>query len=100
GLFGVACNIEIKRSHAFFCSQFVAHMLEKSKVATFTKKTSLVTPDDLAQLPQFECIFQGKLEDFLEETTIHHAPYNKMGTFSREYSLKQLHRYVMDSTSI
>lgn len=65
GLFAILFNIELERSNAYFCSQFVAATLEKGKVNGFGKPVSLVTPFDLGRLPQLRKVYEGKLSSYI-----------------------------------
>lgn len=67
GLFGVMFNKPIKRKNAFFCSQFVAFLLEESNIIDFNKPLSLITPHDLQSTSTFQFVFEGKLKDYLNE---------------------------------
>lgn len=67
GLFGVMFNIPIKRKNAFFCSQFVAFLLNQSNIIDFDKPLSLITPHDLQSASKFQFIYEGKLKDYYNE---------------------------------
>lgn len=67
GLFALLLNKQIKRDHAFFCSQFVATLLDSCDVIHFDKPLTFVTPYDLQTAPQVKLIYQGKLVEFLNE---------------------------------
>ncbi|MFS0777852.1 hypothetical protein ABC255_17875 [Neobacillus sp. 3P2-tot-E-2] len=67
GLFGVMFNKPIKRKNAFFCSQFVAFLLEESNIIYFNKPLSLITPHDLQSTSTFQFVYEGKLKDYLNE---------------------------------
>jgi len=61
GLFGVVFNISIERKNAFFCSQFVAYMLQKHGVPIVNKCISQVTPEDLQNCESLELVYAGDL---------------------------------------
>lgn len=66
GLFAVLFNKKMDRDKAYFCSQFVATILNESgKDLHFNKPLSLVTPHDLHKLSSFQLEFQGKLSSLL-----------------------------------
>lgn len=67
GLFALLFNKQIKRDHAFFCSQFVATLLDSCDVIHFDKPLTFVTPYDLQTAPQVKLIYQGKLTNFPNE---------------------------------
>lgn len=64
GLFGVMFNKPINRDYAFFCSQFVATILLKSKIVNINTNPSLIKPSDLPYLADFQLIFEGNLKDY------------------------------------
>ncbi len=68
GLLGVLIKKPIKRKSAFFCSQFVASVLKESKIINFEERDlSLVKPSDLPSLANFQLVFRGKLEDYINK---------------------------------
>ena len=64
GLFGFIFNKPINRKKAFFCSQFVASVLEEGKITDFEKPLSLIAPNDLQKLSNLHLVYQGKLKDY------------------------------------
>lgn len=65
GLFGVLFKKPIKRRNAFFCSQFVASVLKESKIIDLEEKElSLVKPSDLANIANFELVFEGGIKNY------------------------------------
>lgn len=66
GLFAVLFNKNLDRDKAYFCSQFVATILDESGIDLhFNKPLSLVTPHDLNNLSSFQVEFQGKLSSLI-----------------------------------
>ena len=61
GLFGVAFNVKIQREHAFFCSQFVATIVNEGGVAMFTIKPSLVQPHHFHKCPLFNACLRREI---------------------------------------
>lgn len=61
GLFGFIIRRPIKRKKSFFCSQFVASVLKECSIIDFDKPLSLITPNDLRQVANFQLEYQGKL---------------------------------------
>lgn len=59
----VLCKLELayQRQHHYFCSQFVADLLQRSGALEFTKAASLVQPGDFLYLPQLQLRYQGQL---------------------------------------
>ncbi|MFD2444577.1 hypothetical protein ACFSO7_11425 [Bacillus sp. CGMCC 1.16607] len=70
GLFAIILNKKLKRENAFFCSEFVATVLNKGENFHFSKPLSLVTPHDLQQSSNFQKIYQGSLKDFSKENEV------------------------------
>jgi len=72
GLVGVMLNIPLKRRNKYFCTQFVATMLQKSKVYCFGKDPSLVTPQDFYNIEGLMLVYEGKLAElghYIKEMT-------------------------------
>lgn len=68
GLFAVMFNLELDRKNAFFCSHFVAALLEESGVKINKQKPlSLVTPDDIKESTSLELVYEGKLSSYFAE---------------------------------
>ncbi len=57
------CKLELahQRQHHYFCSQFVADLLQRSGALEFSKAASLVQPGDFLYLPQLQLRYQGQL---------------------------------------
>lgn len=67
GLFGVALNKEIQREHAFFCSQFVATVVNECGISMFTISPNLVQPHHFAQSKCLQLIYEGNLQAYLHK---------------------------------
>ncbi|WP_040204642.1 hypothetical protein [Neobacillus jeddahensis] len=68
GLIAVMLNMEIDRKNAFFCSHFVAALLEDSGVPIKKQKPlSLVTPHDIKESASLELVFEGKLSSYFQK---------------------------------
>ncbi|GLX66268.1 hypothetical protein [Paenibacillus glycanilyticus] len=66
GVIGLLFNTQlIKREYAYFCSEFVASVFEKSGVELVNKSSFLVTPGDLENTPKLELVYEGRLQDLL-----------------------------------
>ena len=50
-----------QRQYHYFCSQFVADVLQRSGALEFSKEASLVQPGDFRHLPQLQLRYQGQL---------------------------------------
>lgn len=64
GLIGAAFNIPVRSKYRYFCSQFVAYILEKSGIYIFDKNYALIKPGDIRINPFLETIYQGKLSEY------------------------------------
>lgn len=61
GLFLSLVRIPNRRQGRYFCSQFVAEVLQRSNAAKLKKNTSLYLPKDLHRLQSLKMVFQGDL---------------------------------------
>ncbi|WML38851.1 hypothetical protein RCG19_16860 [Neobacillus sp. OS1-2] len=67
GLIAVMLNREIDRKNAFFCSHFVATLLEESGIPIKNQKPlSLVTPHDIKESASLKLIYEGKLSSYVQ----------------------------------
>ena len=67
GLFAVAVNRELPRKHAFFCSQFVATIVNESGMQMFTVPPNLVQPHHFAQLKCLKRVYEGQLQSYINK---------------------------------
>lgn len=65
GLIALAVKIDYQRTNAFFCSEFIATVLENSGIYHFNKKPHMITPQDLQRLPNFTHIYTGTISNYL-----------------------------------
>lgn len=65
GIFAVLFNIQMKREYAYFCSQFVASVFERSGVYLTSKSPQLVRPGDFPNTPLLEMVYQGPLQAYI-----------------------------------
>lgn len=63
GLFLCKLNIPFERRHHYFCSQFVSEVLARANALNLPKHSTLMRPNDYAELPQLELCFKGKIKD-------------------------------------
>ena len=56
-------HIRWQRRRHYFCSQFVSEVLKKSGAMELPKDSTLMHPNDYAQLPQLKCLYEGCLAD-------------------------------------
>lgn len=64
GLIGVLLQIEINRKSAYFCSQFVAAMLQDAENFNLSKPACFTTPTDIRMQEGMQLIYEGKLDDY------------------------------------
>ena len=64
GIVGVMIHKPINSTNRYFCSQFVAHILEKSGIILFNKSSALVRPFDIRICPKLKKVYQGKLVNY------------------------------------
>jgi hypothetical protein len=67
GVIGIALKEPVEFSNSYFCSQFVAEILDRSGIKLWNKLPALVTPDDFRRSGRLELIYQGKLSDYKPE---------------------------------
>ncbi|MBO2942853.1 hypothetical protein JJQ72_02530 [Paenibacillus sp. F411] len=61
GVIGIALQEPVEFSNSYFCSQFVAEILQRSGIKLWDKLPALVTPDDFRKCSQLTLIYEGKL---------------------------------------
>lgn len=64
GLFAIAMNKRLHRKHAFFCSHFVATILQEGRLFETSKQLCMITPQDLKQAASHRLIYQGSLQSY------------------------------------
>lgn len=64
GLIGAAFNIPVKSKYRYFCSQFVAYILEKGGINIFDKNYAIIKPKDIRTNPYLELVYQGMLSEY------------------------------------
>lgn len=70
GLFGFLFNRPIQREKAFFCSQFVASVLQEGKVLDLNKQPALISPSDIEGCTALELVYEGKLKHYQREESV------------------------------
>lgn len=70
GVMGVALKKPINRKYSYFCSQFIATVLERSGVNLFDKPPGLVTPEDFRQHADATLIYEGMLAEYPAEANV------------------------------
>lgn len=69
GLISIPFNKNWGRENTFFCSQFIAYLLEEIGVTLIEKPNYLITPVDLVLFLKPQLIYSGKVSDYLNKTT-------------------------------
>jgi len=66
----LACyfNLSLRRRHHYFCSQFVADLLEESGALDLPKPPTLLRPADFCQVKGLRAVHQGFLEGILAQS--------------------------------
>jgi len=64
GVIGIALKEPVEFSNSYFCSQFVAEILDRSGIKLWDKLPALVTPDDFRKSERLELIYEGKLSQY------------------------------------
>lgn len=60
-------GISLERKNHYFCSQFVAEVLQKCKVIKLNKKSSLYFPKDFLKHKELKLIYQGNHIGYVEK---------------------------------
>lgn len=83
GLFGVMLNKDFQRENAYFCSQFVATMLQDCGIYQDMKPPSLIRPQDLRSWTELKLIYNGKIQEYpYFESEQEQSAHNEMTTSS------------------
>lgn len=67
GILGVMVNIPVNSQNRYFCSQFIAYILERSGINLFHKSYGLVRPFDIRMCPKLKKVYKGKLINYRTE---------------------------------
>lgn len=67
GLIGAMFNYPIERKYNYFCSQFVAEILQKSGINILDKDPGLTSPMDFKNCKELEFIYEGYLSTYSHE---------------------------------
>lgn len=65
GLLLCRMNIPFNRSNKFFCSQFVAEILQRSQAMELPKAPSVIRPSDYTRMNGLECVYRGTLQELV-----------------------------------
>ena len=69
GLFFCSLGIETHREYYYFCSQFVAEMLNCAGVRGIPKPPTLMKPLDFLEIPNLDCVYNGVLCEYLSRVS-------------------------------
>lgn len=64
GIVGVMINVPLTSDNRYFCSQFIAYLLERSDIHIFNKCYGLVRPFDIRMCSQLKKVYNGKLVNY------------------------------------
>lgn len=64
GMFGFMFNRPIARKNSYFCSQFVAEVLQNSGINIVDKAACMTAPNDFRLSNQVELVYEGNLFDY------------------------------------
>ncbi|NMO97855.1 hypothetical protein [Paenibacillus lemnae] len=67
GIIGIALKEPVEFSNSYFCSQFVAEILQRSGIKLWDKLPALVTPDDFRQCDKLKLLYEGRLSEYRPE---------------------------------
>lgn len=77
GLFAIVFNKQLSRDNAFFCSQFVATVLQGCDIVQLSKPPSLVMPHELMELENADVVFQGSMTEYLISLDCRTSPHGQ-----------------------
>lgn len=64
GLFGAAVGKQVSRRNGYYCSHFVAKVMEDSDLKFWDMPSYLVTPNDFQHMEEFKVIYEGLITEF------------------------------------
>lgn len=64
------CHISHHWKNAYYCSQFVAEVLEKSNALKLQKDSSIFLPKDFMKTDELQYIFEGNLKEYAKRFQI------------------------------
>ena len=70
GAFACYFNLSLQRRHHYFCSQFVAGLLESCGAVELPKAPTLLRPAELCQLKNLRPVHQGSLGGILAQEAV------------------------------
>ncbi|MCO7124533.1 hypothetical protein NIE88_01905 [Sporolactobacillus shoreicorticis] len=64
GIVGIMLHRKINGKNAYFCSQFVSTLLEKSGAYCFSKPACFIKPSDFLKLNEAEILYSGTMRNY------------------------------------
>lgn len=64
GLIGAAIGKQVSRRNGYYCSHFVANVMEDSDLKFWDIPNFLLTPTDFAKMDQFKIVYEGLITEF------------------------------------
>lgn len=64
GLIGAAIGKQVSRRNGYYCSHFVAKVMEDSDLKFWDIPTYLVAPHDFANIDEFKVVYEGLITEF------------------------------------
>ena len=77
GVIGITLKEPVEFSNSYFCSQFVAEILQRSGIKLWDKLPALVTPDDFRQCEQLKLVYEGMLRNYKLEQNGEDSSFNR-----------------------
>lgn len=99
GFVGVVFNVPIETKYHYFCSQFVAKVMEDSNINLFNKHNSLVRPSDFQKSPYLEKIYEGMLYKYPPNLNKLEEYFNNTGFSMRKYFLHIIRKYLLHKST-
>ncbi len=65
GLFGAAIGKQISRRNGYYCSHFVAKVMEDADLKLWDTPSFLVTPEDFQHHDEFKVVYEGLMREFI-----------------------------------
>ena len=63
GLMSCRFGKPLYRKNKYFCSQFVAEILNRANAVKLPKESGLIRPSDYLTVPEFKCVFKGDIKE-------------------------------------
>lgn len=83
GLIGVMLQVELRRENAYFCSQFVSHVLGHGGALPVRKPAHFVIPSDFENTDILKEVYRGNLWDYILQPRERTIPINSSSSIDR-----------------